>query len=449
MAKITVPVYSEQAMTADAQKIIAQVVAEFPPNTFEFVEIGQGNVSGNSVLVFGKMSPGPGIVAPLIYTYSIAQMCTKANAASVLKSALNQFYLPQKAHPKKVGPWRSLTSFDLDKPIAVDIETSGNLGKTHTPEDVELLTIAFYQENMWCMWVIGMGETITDEMREQLRSVKYPIFHNGKFDMRVIEKQTGVKMSMYFDTMLAHHVLNQGAGLHKLKDLARQYLGAPEWEADLSKYTKGGGHYELIPTQLLTEYNAWDVYWTYELWKFLEPLILADEHHMMAFNLEMAASDLLLEVEQFGFKVDVPYLKQLATDMQNDVTSYLQMLRAITLNPNFNPNSWQQVQKFLDSQGYTVASTDEEHLLALSSKLRKVISPQDTVTVSFIENLLKYRGIRKALSTYVEGVLDKERNGRVHTTFLIHGTTTGRLSSSRPNIQNIPRDKTYRKAFIG
>ena len=437
---IAIPVYSEQPMTADAYKIIQAVLEEYPPNTFDFVEVDPGSmVVGIRVLVFGTIKdPNTSIDMP-VFTYSLAQIVTKANAVSVLKASLNQFYLWQKVHPKKLvlGP---LDRMDFDKPIAVDIETSGNLGNVHTPEEVKILSISFYQEGRWACWYGFTG--LSSYESELLSKIKYPIWHNGKFDIRVIEAQTGIRMPNYFDTMLAHHVLNQAAGDHKLKNLARRYLGAPEWEADLKQWTVGGAYYENIPTQKLIEYNCWDVYWTYELWKYLEPQILADEQASAVFMLEMAAADMLLDVEQFGFAVDVPAAEQLELDLTAEVGSLRNKLRIITSNPNYNPGSWQQTKAYVQGAfSVVLPSTDEDAMIALKKNY--------TASATFVDTLLAYRKAKKSLSTYVVGLLNRQRDGRVHTTFLVHGTSTGRLSSSGPNIQNIPRDKKYRGLYIG
>lgn len=461
---IQVPIYSEQPMTQDAFDIIKGVIDQYPPNTFRIHNLDPKNYASFSgiheprVLIFGTIVDPMGRIAlnaiqtgsQLVHTYSLAQICTKANAVSVLKAALNQFYLPQKVHPTRVIQG-GLDRFDLDKPIAVDIETAGDLDKKHTPEQVDILSISFYQEGMWACWDFRTPLEMA-AVKQWLRKIKYPIWHNGKFDIRVIEARTGVRMPNFFDTMLAHHVLNQAAGLHKLKPLCRMYLGAPEWEADLSKWTVGGAYYENVPAHILNEYNMWDVYWTYELWKYLEPLIFADDEAQKAFLLEMKAADFLLDVEQFGFAIDVPYTQNLENDMAFEVDDLLSKLQTLTsgvvfkTNKLFNPGSWQQVQTVLTSFSGTAYtdSTDEKHL----TKYRANFSSTHPVVV-FIDLLLEYRGVSKALSTYVTGALNKARKGRVHTTFLVHGTSTGRLSSSGPNIQNIPRDAKFRSIYIG
>lgn len=487
----TVPIYSEQPLTADAEKIINEVLSEFPKGALEFRDVSaimQGKPpytfpgavwtgSTRRVLVFGSTAKfGVQFSYPweLVHTYSMAQIVTKANAVSVLRAALNQFYLPQKRHPTKVvtGPFSRL---DVTKPIAVDIETSGDLGVS-TPEQVGIISMSFYQSGKWSVWYgaphvhdsapleLGGCEpkckrqtedmVFSDADKANLASIEQAIWHNGKFDRRVIQARTGIRMSSYFDTMLAHHVLNQAAGDHKLKHLCRQYLGAPEWEGNLKQWTLGGAFYENIPTSKLCEYNAFDVYWTWELWKYLEALLFSDEQAFKAYLLETAAAEMLMEVEQYGFAIDEQYAVNLGYQMDVDIAAKLAQLQLMTAQLGisfktgkpFNPISWQQVQQVISAiagASYT-GTTDEK-------ALRKLISgvPAHYTIVQFIELLLKYRGLTKGLSTFVKGPLDRSVNGRVHTTFLVHGTSTGRLSSSGPNLQNIPRDKKYRGLYIG
>jgi DNA polymerase I-like protein with 3'-5' exonuclease and polymerase domains len=453
---IKVLIYSEQPLNRDAYEIVEQVLQDYPPNTFVFTDvtaIANGAINnagtGQNMIILGSC---PFKFTKAIRTYSVAQLCTKANAASVLKAALNQLYLPQKTRPASAFVNSSINRFDFDKPIAVDIETAGDLA-TETPEQVKILSIAFYQDGNWDIWDMRGVPYFADWRKDILRKIQYPIWHNGKFDTRVIEAQTGVRMPNYFDTMLAHHVLNMAAGLHALKPLCKMYLGAPEWEADLSKYLKNKAHYENVPADILNEYNLWDVYWTYELWQYLEPLILADEEASKAFMLEMAASEFLLDVEQFGFAIDVPYAQQLAKQMELEAiqlhTELSFLTRTVQLkNPKagFNPSSWQQVQTVLSTfmGGVYAASTDEKSLLNVKKAWH-----HNQLIVDFIDKLLEYRKTVKALNTYVKGALSAEVNGRVHTTFKIHGTSTGRLSSAQPNIQNIPRDKKFRSIYVG
>lgn len=456
---VVIPVYSEQALSPQAGEVLRGIVTDsFPHQMIKFTLFNPSAPAGvEKVLVFGSITErtwSPDVTP--VYTYSIAQMMTKANAASVITAGLRHMLTDPDPIPfEKPVPVISVSQLrlDFDKPVAIDIETSGNLGKEHTPEEVGLLSVAFYQPGR-PPYVLVSASTRLDENGKEYNAdinrteldllssyivkFKYAIYHNGKFDVRVLNRVLGVRLCVWFDTMLAHHTLNMAAGDHKLKTCARRYLGAPEWETDLGKYTKGGGHYEYIPVSMLVEYNGWDVYWTYQLYEFFAPQILANENFQKSFKLEMSAADFLLEVEEYGIPVDTQYAKAFSLKLDFDASARLSVLRIVTHNPNFRPNSPKQVKEFLESNGVFLESTKEEFL-------QELIAGSNPVVAQFCRELLAYRKAMKTKSTYADGWSSRSRNGRVHPTFMVHGTSTGRLSSTSPNAQNMPREKEIRK----
>lgn len=458
---LTFLVYSDQELTPRAFEVLKGIKEAAGYGQATFVPVDHGaQVSNNKILVFGSAVPElRGMGNEFIHTYSIAQMMSKANAYTAISTAMHMYAdattpLPETFAYHAVGTLDieglvAQGALNWEDPIAIDIETSGNLGKTHTPEDVEVLTVALYQGDDTA-WVIvaesqesSKGTTVLGDNRlkmlaRDLVKFKRPIYHNGKFDTRVLNRVLGVKLNVWFDTMLAHHVLNHAAGVHGLKPLAKQYFGAEEWERDLSKYTKGGGHYENIPWARLSEYNAIDVYWTHRLFEFLQPQIEMDERNQTAFELEMQAAKMLLDVEATG----IPFSHEAATNLGGDKgqekRKALAALRLLSGSNTFNPNSPKQVKEALAKYDIYMDSTAEAALLdILKSK------PSELVT-NFIEHLLAYRKATKVIGTYVDGWGKHERAGRVHPTFLVHGTSTGRLSSSAPNAQNMPRDASIR-----
>jgi DNA polymerase I-like protein with 3'-5' exonuclease and polymerase domains len=434
--------------------IRAIVDSSFPDHEIKFRE---RNAWDQFVLVFGRAPEDAGH-SQLIYTYSIAQLMSKANAASVLTAGIQQFITEPVVPPfqKPLGTvdgWWIFNRMDFTKPVVIDIETDGVLGKEQTPEEVNVISIGFYQPggppivlHSGVRWIDEKNRTgqepLTAEQIMWLATVvpkfEKAIYHNGKFDTRVLNRVLSVKLCVWFDTMLAHHVLNHAAGDHKLKTLARRYLAAPEWEADLKKYTVNGGHYEYIPTDKLIEYNGWDVYWTYKLFEFLAPLIEADENNVKAFQLETAAAEFLLDVETYGIPFDAEYAASYADELGQEQAAILYDIKQL-VGTVLNPNSPKQVKEYLAEIGLVVGSTDEATLTDL---LPKLVNSKDFVVVKLI---LEYRKAGKIRGTYAEGWLNKERNGRVHPTYLVHGTSTGRLSSTGPNAQNVPRDKKIRK----
>ena len=451
--EITIPVYSKQDLSPRASEVIRAIVdSEYPQHKIKFRLYRPGY--DTKVIVFGK---APDEINKLgveyIYTYSVAQLMVKPNSGSVLGSALRQYLKEPEPIPfdSPLPTWLMESGpigWDFNLPTAIDIETNGALGTEHTPEEVEVISVAFYQPgNPPMVWintsVDGVTQPLTDRQIELLRlfilKIKYGIYHNGKFDTRVLNRVLGVKLHVWFDTMLAHHTLNHAAGDHKLKTAARRYVGAPEWESDLSKYTKGGAHYELIPLDKLVEYNGYDVYWTYKLYEFFAPQILADEDAQRVLNLEMMAANFLLEVERVGIPVDTKYAISYANELDQEQDRQKRILKALT-GLDLNPNSPKQVKDYFHNKGYQIDKADEITLTAIKAELEKTHP-----LVPIIEAILNFRKAGKIRGTYALGWLGKTRNGRAHPTFNVHGTTTGRLSSTAPNAQNMPRDKEIRK----
>lgn len=445
---IKIPVYSEQDLTPKAQDTIRIIVNDsFPGHDIKFIDY---LTTDKQVLVFGSRGP-LGFNYKLVYTYSIAQIMTKPNAATVLKAAIRQFI----TEPEPIPFEKPLAVFSINahesvflRPTAIDIETTGDLGGKHTPEEVKILSVAIWspeQRQPWVMVARTEGEPLDDkqlaELAELLPKYEKAIYHNGKFDIRVLNRVLGVELTNWFDTMLAHHVLNHAAGDHKLKHLARQYLGANDWEGGINKFLTKGAYYEKIPRKHLVEYNGYDVYWTYKLWELFAPQIEQDEENQKAFMLEMAYADFLLDVEKTGIPFDIDYATTLGSELQYKANMVLGTLKVHTGNDNFNPGSWQQVKKWLESQHYPVTSTDEAHITTVLEESKG----KDPLVYEFCQDLLEYRKLIKMRGTYTVGWSKHARNGRVHPTFLVHGTSTGRLSSTGPNAQNVPRDKKIRR----
>lgn len=414
------------------------------------------------VIVFGKVTDPDYTHTNNIYTYSPAQVMSKANAVTVVGAAFklaarttpnvphgpeNGVEVIYQDNPRKAWEW-AYDEILAEPEVVIDIETSGNIkAGTVDDDDVELLSIAFYLPNAGKSIVFqgdyyGGYRCITCFAKFLVFYTGKSIYHNGKFDTRVLNRlgrELNVQAPVDEDTMLMHHVLYQAAGMHGLKQLCKAYFNAPDWEAEGKKYTKGGGHFENIPFEKLALYNGLDVYWTYVLYQHLRPMIDADDNAIRAYDLELQASAFLLRVEQRGIPFDTGAAESLQTECEDAMARELAVMRLLTAQEKFNPNSPKQVKEFLVSTGHEVSGTSVQVLEELKADLHD----SDPASM-FIESLLHYRKNAKIASTYVKGWMSKERDGLVHPTFLVHGTSTGRLSSTSPNSQNLPRNKKVR-----
>ena len=462
--------YSAEEPTPRQFDVLSSVVKDYMEDKnfiIRFHDAGlQMPPEGAKILVFGSVGPDHGMHYSYQYTLSLKQLENKANAGTVMFAALDNYFDMEQGLPNKhyVHAWhapdtllQAFKRFDLSAPIAVDVETGGVLGENVTAWSAPMITIAFAQGNTALVSVLydvdEFGNDATDYtlrndilamLGDLLPKIEKPIFHNGKFDIAVIESNTGVRMPNWFDTMLANHVLNMAAREHGLKILCKRYFNAAEWEVGIEAALKGGPKdYSRIPVWKLSQYNGYDVLWTYRLFQKLVAEIESDENAQTALYLEMQAAEFLYDVERNG----IPFSQQNANALKlhyiMNAGATLDSLREQCGIDDFNPNSPQQVKRVFDDVfDVELNSTNKE---ALEMVIRDV---KDDRAVTFAETLLEYRKATKMVSTYLipwEKASKIEGDSRVHPTFLVHGTTTGRLASSDPNAQNVPRDKTIRK----
>lgn len=310
--------------------------------------------------------------------------------------------------------------------------------------------------------VVVLGESALEDrevlqgLQQLLRNVKI-IAHNGKFDLGGLYPHIGGQ-ELWFDTMLASYAVDERPGNHGLKVLAIEKLGAPQWDLEIKKFVPKGGSYANVPRAILYKYNAYDVACTWDLYEyFLDKLdqpvtdwpytdrpakTLRDVHDFM-----VAASDQLMYLELNGITIDRSWQRQLAmqfVERLGGIESQLEEIIGYTLNPR----SPKQIKEYLSSQEINVESTNQATLEHLQETLAKHDSfgPEHEV-LEFIATLLGHRRQQKLYSTYVEGIRKRMYRGRVYTTYTLHGTTSGRLASRNPNLQNIVRDKDIRRQF--
>ncbi len=284
------------------------------------------------------------------------------------------------------------------------------------------------------------------------------VWHNGKFDTSFLHT-LGIPAKVDEDTMLLHYALCEQRGTHDLKQLSTVHLGAEDYEAALKPYKGEGGSFEPIPKKILYPYLARDCDYTLQLFHILMAELQKDPKLVrLYYDLLIPASAFLQTVEDVGMyinKKDVEILRTTLTQRKEiaytlmqefiapywDPETYASAVGAIKVPKEFNPGSPKQLSwilygliKLHPAPGMR-QNTAEETLKTLGDH-------------PFVEALLNYREVSKALSTYVEGISECiEEDGRTHSTYLLHGTSTGRLSSRGPNAQNIPRDGSIRDIF--
>ena len=278
------------------------------------------------------------------------------------------------------------------------------------------------------------------------------IGQNIKYDMEVLANY-GVELAgEMFDTMLAHYLL-QPEQRHNMDDMAETYLGYRTIHIDELIGPKGKGQKSMrdLPPEEVYEYAAEDADVTLKLKNLLEPKLKEAGVWQLFSEVEMPLVRVLASMERNGVRLDTDSLKetsQILTARMNDIEKEIYQLAG----EEFNIASPRQVGEILFGKMKIVEKpkktktgqfvTSEEVLQQLRGKSE------------IVGKILEHRGLKKLLGTYVDALpkLVNPRTGHIHTSFNQTVTATGRLSSSDPNLQNIPvrgeDGKEIRKAFI-
>lgn len=296
-------------------------------------------------------------------------------------------------------------------------------------------------------------EIVIETLRPILESADYPkALQNAKFDRLVLRCQ-GIKLAgVIFDTMLASYVLNPDSS-HNLSDLAQKYLGLTA-KSYVDLVAKGKTIADLdIPT--VADYCGMDVYSTFGLVpKLREELQKISALHQLLLEVEQPLEEVLAEMEYTGVRINSAYLKELSQQLEIDLAKLEQQATEIA-GEKFNLGSPKQLSHILFEK------------LGLSTKYSRKIQTgysTDAATLEklqemypeneFLKAITEYRTLSKLKSTYVDALpaLVRPDSHRVHTDFNQAATSTGRLSSSNPNLQNIPIRTAFsrqiRKAFL-
>lgn len=265
------------------------------------------------------------------------------------------------------------------------------------------------------------------------------VAHNGKFDARWAAA-SGIFLRVAFDTMLAAHVLDENRS-KSLESLSEIDLGMDSWKAatagDMSNPRS-------IPLKRLATRNGIDCDSTLRLYHLYKKQLIEQPRLARLFiKLMMPASNALTQVERGGIYVDRAKLVDMTERTALTVAKYTRKMDKSSGGINYN--SPQQVAKWLfDSVGLEsieltkggAPSTKEGVLLSLAKESKHA------------KNLLQYRKHHKFLTTYLTPwARQLDHHSRIHTSYLLHGTVTGRLSSRGPNMQQVPRDPSVRSIF--
>jgi DNA polymerase-1 len=273
---------------------------------------------------------------------------------------------------------------------------------------------------------------------------------NIKYDVLVLE-QYGINVKgISFDTMIASYLLNPGKPSHGLDAIALEFLNHKTTTyAEVTGTGKKQIGFSAVDVQTATRYSGEDADIALRLKHVLAPMLKEQNLADLFVNLEMPLMEVLAEMERVGVKIDAALLKSISKKLGTDITAIERSIYELA-GEEFNINSPKQLSEILFTKlklmpvkrTKTGFSTNVDVLEELAS-----VHPLPS-------EILKYRTLSKLKSTYVDALpaMINPKTGRLHTSFNQTVTATGRLSSSDPNLQNIPirteAGREIRQAFI-
>lgn len=345
-------------------------------------------------------------------------------------------------------------------PLVVDIES-----------DVEK-DVGFGHPNQHRMLCIGIGKrsegyyvladtALNGRSYQALRILlrrRGTVCQNGKFDLAGLYRYIG-QVPLRGDTLLASYVFDERPRIHGLKHQAQEYLGAPAYDDEVKKYVGEGEGYGAIPADILYRYNAYDIYCTDLLYEMYERRFSDHPDLRRVYQFLLEASAELMFVELNGIAVDLGYLDVLTKKYMGILKEIEGTIDGIVRvgtkgkKDFINPRSPKQVKEALAQMGMRVQSTNAETLENIVAYVKRIAEmkgkePEEYAIYNFAVELLKHRKESKLYGTYVKGTRKRLYRGRLYPTFLLHGTTTGRLSCRNPNLQNVPRGSYIRNLFV-
>jgi len=359
---------------------------------------------------------------------------------------------------KSESGFRTLVS-ELKKAgeFALDTETTDV-----NPIDAELVGISFSRKEKEAYYVpVGNSDKknnlklafVIENLKEILEeeSIK-KVGHNLKYDLEVLRRYEIELKGIHFDTMVASYLLNPSFRQHNLNYLVLEHLDHKMIPiSDLIGSGKKQKNFAEVPVKDACNYSCEDVDFTLRLKEIFGPKLSLLSLEKLFFEVELPLLEVLAEMEMVGVSIDVEHLKKLSKQLEEQSEEL--SLRIYDLaGKRFNINSPQQLSQILfeDLKLPSVRKTAKKTGLSTDIGVLETLAKEHPLPAV----LLEYRQLSKLKSTYIDALprLVNKRTKRIHTSFNQTVTATGRLSSSDPNLQNIPirtdLGKQIRKAFI-
>jgi DNA polymerase I len=274
---------------------------------------------------------------------------------------------------------------------------------------------------------------------------------NIKYDWLVLARH-GIEVRPFDDTMLISYVLDAGKGSHGMDELARRHLGhQPITFADVAGTGRQKVTFDRVALDKATAYAAEDADVTLRLWRLMKPRLAAERRASVYETLERPLVPVLARMEREGIKVDRQMLSRLSGDFAQSLARLEDEIQEMA-GEKFSVSSPKQIGDILfGKMGLPGAKKTPSGQWATPATLLEELAGQGH---DLPRRILEWRQLSKLKSTYTDSLQEHADRGtdRVHTSFALAATTTGRLSSSDPNLQNIPvrteEGRRIRQAFV-
>ncbi|KQO53924.1 MULTISPECIES: DNA polymerase I [unclassified Methylobacterium] len=276
---------------------------------------------------------------------------------------------------------------------------------------------------------------------------------NIKYDWLVFRRQSvAIEIAPFDDTMLISYVLDAGKGGHGMDELARRHLGhQPITFSDVAGTGKAKVTFDRVPLDKATAYAAEDADVTLRLWRMMKPRLVAERRVTVYETLERPLIPVIARMEAAGIRVDRNMLSRLSGDFSQILVRLEEEIQE-DAGERFQVSSPKQIGDILfGKMGLPGAKKTPSGQWATPATLLEELAQAGH---ELPKKILEWRQLAKLKSTYTDSLqqhADRETD-RVHTSFSLAATTTGRLSSSEPNLQNIPirteEGRRIRRAFV-
>jgi len=370
------------------------------------------------------------------------------------------------------------------EPVAIDLETT-----SLDPRQGDILSISF----SWAdLTMVVDWYHLSLEDKSALGSAMEGcegIFHNGQFDVHWLW-QNGVGVDIIADTMLASYLLDERKGAHGLKRLATKHFRAPEYDSEVRPTMADGRKAALSLTaedwesdpelrQRVMRYNGADSYYTFALWKKFLPEMREEDVVWVHDSILIPAVRHFIRFEMDGMLVDTDYLQEVGEKWMKEILDLEHQMREFPGAEEVNLRSSKQVQAFLfDTLGLRMMPAEVDGTVSMETALEETSQVQDEDAQEFWHTtqfkrgtkarstntwmlyflaqqhkfprlMVRHRILSKQYGAYHDGYIKlMDEENRIRPRYRLHGTRTGRLSSTDPNIHAMPRRKEIKRIFM-